>query len=96
MSFRIIKDPDGGGYYIGCAITECPVESPFVLYPTKEDAMPSLREIQAADQRFQQLFVARMRRQGRNGGLARAKKLTPKERKVVAINAAKARWSKKG
>jgi hypothetical protein len=33
---------------------------------------------------------------GRKGSRARAKKLTPEERKQIAITAAKARWAKRG
>lgn len=38
--------------------------------------------------------VALGRRGSRKGGLARAKKLTPKERSDIAKKAAKARWNK--
>jgi len=33
---------------------------------------------------------------GRKGGLARAAKLTPEQRKEIAKKAARARWSKRG
>lgn len=33
---------------------------------------------------------------GKKGGIARAAMLTPERRKEIAVNAAKARWQKKG
>ena len=40
--------------------------------------------------------VALGRRGGLKGGLARAKKLSPEERRVIAERAARARWQKRG
>jgi hypothetical protein len=41
------------------------------------------------------LAVELGRRGGLKGGKARAEKLTPKERQLIALRAAKARWEKR-
>ena len=61
----------------------------------EEQATPDPKPEQPQGPQKNQAAVELGRLGGLKGGKARAEKLTPKERQLIALKAAKARWEKK-
>jgi len=60
-----------------------------------EQATSNSKPDESAEPQKNQAAVELGRLGGLKGGKARAEKLTPKERQLIALKAAKARWEKK-
>jgi hypothetical protein len=85
-----ISKSEGKWWAYGCALLHdrCKSGGEYDNYAIKHPKCPSLNPSLVIKQ------SSILKQRGSQGGLARAEKLSPKRRKEIAQNAAKARWAK--